>query len=105
MTEDDRKQIAASHAKEVEQLGEFLADRMQTLERDSRELREENNELHDLNYRLGRLLTGVARGLKGEPEPNTAHSWHDLPELAVLMTYELNELRARHGNDTKKSGA
>jgi hypothetical protein len=43
----------------------------------------ENQEWPDLVERLSALLTGVADALKGKPEPNTAHSWHDLPQLAA----------------------
>lgn len=42
----------------------------------------------ELNERLTMLLVGVANGLKGEPEPLTAHSWHDLPSLARAMSID-----------------
>ena len=43
--------------------------------------------------RLGVLLDGVTLAFKGEPEPNTAHSWHDLPELAERV---MRDRRALH---------
>jgi hypothetical protein len=45
-------------------------------------VRQELRDTSDLNGRLGGLLTGVANALKGEPDPLTLHSWHDLPEQA-----------------------
>lgn len=39
-------------------------------------------ELHEINTRLARILTDTANALKGEPDPLTSHSWHDLAEVA-----------------------
>ena len=80
---------------EEDNLRALLEKRLQTVERDNKELREEVELLIGLNERLGKLLDGVCYALKGKPSPNTAHSWHDLPELAVLMKAELNELKAK----------
>lgn len=35
--------------------------------------------------RLGELLDGVARALRGDPPPLTSWSYHDLPERAAEM--------------------
>lgn len=59
----------------------------------SDELRTENNELHELNFRLAKLLEGVANALRGAPAPNTAHSFHDLPELALAVVEDGRRLR------------
>lgn len=55
---------------------------------------EAEEELSDaLTTRLDALLKGVAVALKGEPEPLTQHSHHDLPEVAAAMQAELNQCR------------
>lgn len=36
---------------------------------------------------LSKLLHGVANALKGPPGDLSAHSWHDLPELAALAAH------------------
>ena len=41
-----------------------------------------------LNERLSKLLHGVALALKGPEAPLTAHSWHDLPELAAKVAQQ-----------------
>ena len=43
-------------------------------------------EQDQLREKLADLLTRIAAALKGEPEPNTLHSWHNLPELARAAT-------------------
>ncbi len=48
-------------------------------------------ELHEINTRLARILTDTANALKGEPEPLTSHSWHDLAEVAKRAVDGLKE--------------
>lgn len=48
-------------------------------------------ELHEINTRLARILTDTANALKGEPEPLTSHSWHDLAEVAKRAVDGLRE--------------
>ena len=42
-----------------------------------------------LRERMSALLTGVARGLKGDPPPLVMHDWSDLPALAAEMRVKL----------------
>lgn len=49
------------------------------------------DELHEINTRLARILTDTANALKGEPEPLTSHSWHDLAEVAKRAVDGLKE--------------
>lgn len=48
-------------------------------------------ELHEINTRLARILTDTANALKGEPDPLTSHSWHDLAEVAKRAVDGLKE--------------
>lgn len=48
-------------------------------------------ELHEINTRLARILTDTANALKGEPEPLTSHSWHDLADVAKRAVDGLKE--------------
>lgn len=48
-------------------------------------------ELHEINTRLARILTDTADALKGEPDPQTSHSWHDLAEVAKRAVDGLKE--------------
>ncbi|TCG08364.1 hypothetical protein BZM27_12575 [Paraburkholderia steynii] len=62
----------------IEVLKAKLRDRID----ECNELRDSNRRLAALNERLSKLLAAVAAGFKGEPTPDAAHSWHDLPALA-----------------------
>jgi len=53
----------------------------------------ERDEETALRERLSKLLEGVANALKGPPDELTMHSWHDLPELMLKVTTELELLR------------
>jgi hypothetical protein len=53
------------------------------------------------NERLATLLERVANALKGTPEPDTAHSWHDLPELTQAVVSDAISLREALGNVTR----
>ena len=64
-----------------------FADRVAALEA-------EVEEQDQLREKLVDLLTRTAAALKGEPEPNTLHSWHDLPELARAATERAQALHA-----------
>lgn len=59
------------------------------LEADSTE-----EELHEISTRMAKILTDTANALKGEPEPRTSHSWHDLAEVAKRAVAQ-PELAAR----------
>ncbi len=46
-------------------------------------LRAEVEECDQLRERMADILTRTANALRGDPGPDTAWSWHDLPELAA----------------------
>jgi hypothetical protein len=52
-------------------------------------LRAEVEAVHELVSRQVKILNGVARALKGESEPLTLHSHHDLAEVALRVRREL----------------
>ena len=52
------------------------------------------DEYEQLNGRLGDLLARTADALKGEPELDSLHSWHDLPEVAAALRADLADARA-----------
>lgn len=56
-----------------------------------RKLRAEAEEYHQLITRQGDLLTGVAKGLRGDPPPNTWWDHSDLPERAAETRRHLGE--------------
>lgn len=49
------------------------------------DLAEGEAETTEINNRLSVILRATANALKGEPEPLTAHSWHDLAEVATAL--------------------
>jgi len=53
------------------------------------ELEAETDDYDNLNTRLGALLNATANALKGEPEPNHLHSFHDLAEVATALRTHL----------------
>lgn len=55
----------------------------------------ESTETQEINDTMAGILTRTANALKGDPKPLTAHSWHDLPEQAELLTD-----RADHAQST-----
>lgn len=59
-------------------------------------LAEELEEDDALRTRLSELLTGVAAGLKGPPQPLHGHDWSDLPTLAGQIKDERNLFRHGH---------
>lgn len=49
---------------------------------------------------LSDTLTRIAAALKGEPPEFTAHSWHDLPEIAAENVEYIRHMEAIvHGRD------
>lgn len=67
------------------------------------------DEYEQLNGRLGDLLARTADALKGEPEPDSLHSWHDLPEIAAALRAQLADarvaIRELHAKGTEYSSA
>lgn len=52
------------------------------------ELKRELEDSGRLLIRLASILTRTANALKGQPGPQTLHSWHDLPEVAAKLADE-----------------
>ena len=71
----------------------YTADQMQQAFKDgaaSRDaeieaLKRELREGEDLRERLSDILTRSVNAIRGEPEPLSLHSWHDLPELIEAL--------------------
>lgn len=63
------------------QLQKTNTDLMSEVETLKRELREGD----DLRERLSDILTRSVNAIRGEPEPLSLHSWHDLPELIEAL--------------------
>lgn len=55
-------------------------------------LKRELREGDDLRERLSDILTRSVNAIRGEPEPLSLHSWHDLPELIEALRAEYNDL-------------
>lgn len=49
---------------------------------------DEHEEEVALRERLADILIRTANAIKGEPEPLTSHSWHDLPEAHARAVAE-----------------
>lgn len=103
MTEDDRQRATQKHIAEVEQVSAAILERLQTIDRDNKQLTEDLEDAMHIIDRQGQLLDRVCDALKGPPPPLTRYSFHDLPELAAQMMDELKTLRAKHG-DEKENG-
>lgn len=61
----------------------YLEAEVRRLNAEVENLREDLNDMSGTMARMEALLTRTANALKGPPPPMTAHSWHDLPELAA----------------------
>lgn len=46
----------------------------------------------DLNTRLSELLERTVNVFRGEPDPDSLHSWHDVPELAQAFKDDAGQL-------------
>ena len=55
-------------------------------------LRTELREGDDLRERLAGILTRSVNMIRGEPEPMSLHSWHDLPELVEALKADSERL-------------
>lgn len=51
-----------------------------------KESRADEAESYELIQKQSEILHEVAAALKGDPEPGTGHSWHDLGEIAHRLT-------------------
>jgi hypothetical protein len=72
-----------------------LYERLQLIERDNRDLRDELALATTLCDRLSSLLVGVAVALKGPQAMLQRHGFNDLPQLAEALKAELAELKAK----------
>lgn len=55
-------------------------------------LKAELREGDDLRERLAGILTRSVNVIRGEPEPMSLHSWHDLPELVEALKADAERL-------------
>lgn len=56
-------------------------DQLRAMQGEINELRAELAESDALRDKMGGILTRSVNAIRGEPEPLSLHSWHDLPEL------------------------
>ena len=85
-TETEEAVIATVDIRIIEQIKQAAfaagaASRDAEIEALKRELREGE----DLRERLSDILTRSVNAIRGEPEPLSLHSWHDLPELIEAL--------------------
>lgn len=59
-----------------------------------RRLHAESLEAEALREKMSDILRRTANALKGEPDELTLHSWHDLPEVAMTLRYEVDAMAA-----------
>lgn len=59
-----------------------------------RRLHAELAEPDALREKMSDILRRTAIALKGEPGEMTLHSWHDLPEVAMTLRYEVDAIAA-----------
>jgi len=59
-----------------------------------RRLHAELGEFDALREKMSDILRRTATALKGEPDQLTRHSWHDLPEVARTLRYEVDAIAA-----------
>jgi hypothetical protein len=59
------------------------------------QLEEEDNASTDLLIRFGNKMTAIVNLIRGTPEPNRAHSTHDVVELVAAVLAESDALRDR----------
>lgn len=73
-----------------------MADEIVSLRQRVRELEAEEQTADHIINAHGKLLTEIANAIKGEPEPLSMHSHHDLPELvnALVKFKDAMERRA-----------
>jgi hypothetical protein len=58
------------------------------------EMRRKMAAIDDLNTRLSDLLERTVNVLRGEPDSDSLHSWHDVPELAQAFKNDSTRLHA-----------
>ena len=71
---------------------EWLLEHLELVRAERDAYKQEVEEEHAVLNRLTDLLTGVAKGLKGEPPELTLHGWSDLPELAQKWRTALEKI-------------
>lgn len=64
-------------------------------------LKRELREGDDLRERLSDILTRSVNAIRGEPEPLSLHSWHDLPELIEALRVDAARINYLNKNKEK----
>ena len=88
----DKQPDALALADRLEQFRAFPDDLAAAAE--LRRLHAELVEAAVLRKKMSDILRRTAAALKGEPDELTLHSWHDLPEVARTLRYEVDAIAA-----------
>lgn len=88
----DKQPYALALADHLEQFRSFPNDLAAAAE--LRRLHAELVESDALREKMSDVLRRTATALKGEPDELTLHSWHDLPEVAMTLRYEMGAIAA-----------
>ena len=88
----DKQPDALALADHLEQFRSFPDDLAAAAE--LRRLQAESLESDALREKMSDILRHTAIALKGEPGEMTLHSWHDLPEVAMTLRYEVDAIAA-----------
>ena len=88
----DKQPDALALADHLEQFRSFPDDLAAAAE--LRRLHAELVESDALREKMSDILRRTATALKGEPGELTLHSWHDLPDVAMTLRYEVDAIAA-----------
>ena len=69
-----------------------MQQEIDSLQAEVEALKTELTEANALHERLADILTRSANLIRGEPEPLSLHSWHDLPELIEALRADAERL-------------
>lgn len=89
----DKQPDALALADHLEQFRSFPDDLAAAAE--LRRLHAELVESDAMREKLSDILRRTATALKGEPDEFGVHSWHDLPEVAMTLRYEVDAIAAK----------
>ena len=79
--------------------------RILDLEAELAQLRLEEVDSANVMNTMHGILVRTANALKGEPEPLSSHSWHDLPEVAAAMRPVVEAALFWHDEDSGEHAA
>ena len=86
----DKQPVAPALADFLEQFRSFPAGLAAAAE--LRRLHAELVESDAMREKMSDILRRTATALKGDPDELTLHSWHDLPEVARTLRYEVDAI-------------